>query len=301
MTTDNKTLADVQPGGRVRLGDGLPPCPFCGHSDFDQWPCEYIDASGANVVRCARCHAAAPMKVWHTLSAQPSPGGQGDALPIESRARELLAAELERDGNDQAASAIRSGDTTYGMKLLLASIRAITAALAARQPVGQDWQHIANEWADAATNGVQWLRNIRDGASTVADALACMESNVERIQQLKPPAQAVDLGQPDPTLLRFYQVAGYPALVEALEEHVLKLIDLRKRSVKPWEDTMPPTLLPKWIRENSPVLAKDLLALADRWQDEAAATWGEAPAHAAKQQCCDELRALIDSQAVGNG
>ncbi len=67
-------------------------------------------------------------------------------------------------------------------------------AIAARQPVGEHWQHIANEWADAATNGVQWLRNIRDGASTVADALACMESNVERIQQLKPPAQAVDLG-----------------------------------------------------------------------------------------------------------
>ncbi|KAF1016231.1 MAG: hypothetical protein GAK31_01720 [Stenotrophomonas maltophilia] len=110
-----------------------------------------------------------------------------------------------------------------------------------------------------------------------------------------PAAQAVDLGQPDPTLLRFYQVTGYPALVEALEEHVLKLIDLRKRSVKPWEDTMPPTLLPKWIRENSPVLAKDLLTLADKWQDEAAATWGESPAHAAKQQCCDELRALTEA------
>lgn len=112
-------------------------------------------------------------------------------------------------------------------------------------------------------------------------------------------AQAVDLGQPDPTLLHFYQVADFPSLVTALEAHVLQLIDLHKRSVKPWEDTMPPTLLPKWVRENSPVLAKDLLALAEKWQDEAAATWGESPAHAAKQQCCDELRALIDSQAVG--
>ncbi|MDJ1522956.1 hypothetical protein MF545_12725 [Stenotrophomonas maltophilia] len=27
MTTDNKTLADVQPGGRVRLEDALPPLP----------------------------------------------------------------------------------------------------------------------------------------------------------------------------------------------------------------------------------------------------------------------------------
>jgi len=55
-----------------------------------------------------------------------------------------------------------------------------------KQQVGEDWSHIANEWADAATNGVQWLRNIRDGASTVTDALACMESNVARIQQMKP-------------------------------------------------------------------------------------------------------------------
>ncbi|HDS1222158.1 TPA: hypothetical protein QEF96_000828 [Stenotrophomonas maltophilia] len=64
------------------------------------------------------------------LSAQPSPGGQGNDLAVE-----LLATELERDGNDQAAIAIRSGNTTYGMKLLHAALRAITAALAARQPV----------------------------------------------------------------------------------------------------------------------------------------------------------------------
>lgn len=225
MTTDNKTLADVQPGGRVRLGDGLPPCPFCGHSDFDQWPCEYIDASGANVVRCARCHAAAPMKVWHTLSAQPSPGGQGDALPIESRARELLAAELERDGNDQAASAIRSGDTTYGMKLLLASIRAITAALAARQPVGKHGEGdeflagicVALQCVTAQDSGVLWAEIVRAvgvddllqyatfiepeewdlaGFSTYASIeLGRRKPRSKASKQAKrPPAQAVDLG-----------------------------------------------------------------------------------------------------------
>lgn len=46
---------------------------------------------------------------------------------------------------------------------------------------GVDAAHIANEWADMATNGVQWLRNIRDGISTADDALTEMESNYRRI------------------------------------------------------------------------------------------------------------------------
>lgn len=103
-----------------------------------------------------------------------------------------------------AAKTSRQSEYLHGSDELRARVAGERAAylegleegkkIAARQPVEQNWQHIANEWADAATNGVQWLRNIRDGASTLADALACMESNVERIQQLKPPAQAVDLG-----------------------------------------------------------------------------------------------------------
>lgn len=106
--SNDKTLEDVQPGGMVRLGDGLPPCPFCGHSDFDQWPCEYIDASGANVVRCAHCHAAAPMKVWHDLSAQPSPGGQRDDSPMAKMAAALRGkAEAERAAFDQR---VQSGE-----------------------------------------------------------------------------------------------------------------------------------------------------------------------------------------------
>lgn len=126
MSNDNMTQAEVQPGGRVRLGDLLPPCPFCGHSHFDQWPCEYIDASGANVVRCAHCHAAAPMKVWHTLSAHPSPGGQ-DAL---ATARELLAAEYDKAGERVFADRARKGHYDNDP-----DVHAIVAALAARQPV----------------------------------------------------------------------------------------------------------------------------------------------------------------------
>lgn len=46
------------------------------------------------------------------------------------------------------------------------------------------WKHIANEYADAATNGLQWLKNVRDGFSTTAEGIAEMEGNLKRIAAL---------------------------------------------------------------------------------------------------------------------
>jgi len=40
------------------------------------------------------------------------------------------------------------------------------------------WQHAANEWADAATNGLQWVRNIRDGISTPEEAIGALQSDI---------------------------------------------------------------------------------------------------------------------------
>lgn len=54
-----------------------------------------------------------------------------------------------------------------------------------RQPEKTSPAHIANEWADMATNGIQWLRNVRDGISTPETALKEMESNLLRIQALQ--------------------------------------------------------------------------------------------------------------------
>lgn len=60
----------------------------------------------------------------------------------------------------------------------------------------QATDHLVNEWADMATNGIQWLRNIRGGISTPVDALAEMEANLKRIQELraKTMTQATDDG-----------------------------------------------------------------------------------------------------------
>jgi hypothetical protein len=55
------------------------------------------------------------------------------------------------------------------------------------QPAAQgvDWQHIANEWADCACNGVQWIKNVRDFPAMAADALAEMQSNYDRIRAMQ--------------------------------------------------------------------------------------------------------------------
>lgn len=37
------------------------------------------------------------------------------------------------------------------------------------------WRHVANEWADMATSGLQWLRNIDAGTSTVDQAILNMD------------------------------------------------------------------------------------------------------------------------------
>lgn len=45
----------------------------------------------------------------------------------------------------------------------------------------EDWRHIANEYADGMVNGIQWLKNIRDGISSPITAVPEMEENFHRI------------------------------------------------------------------------------------------------------------------------
>lgn len=46
------------------------------------------------------------------------------------------------------------------------------------------WQHQANEWADTATSGLQWLKNIKDGISTPQDAINKMEQILKIIRSI---------------------------------------------------------------------------------------------------------------------
>ena len=39
--------------------------------------------------------------------------------------------------------------------------------------------HIVNEWADSATNGLQWLKNVRDGITDIDEAIAEMVKDID--------------------------------------------------------------------------------------------------------------------------
>lgn len=115
MSTD-KTLADVQPGGRVRLGDSLPPLPepsVTGYG-FDS-VLRRIPMPGFTAEQMRDYARAA-------LSAQPSPGGQGDAVHC-GKCKGRGYVEVDVDVDDSGSS--------------IGNIEACPhCALAARQPVG---------------------------------------------------------------------------------------------------------------------------------------------------------------------
>ncbi|QOQ83673.1 hypothetical protein INP81_07300 [Comamonas thiooxydans] len=70
---------------------------------------------------------------------------------------------------------------------------ALAATPAADAPSMEAMRHCANEWADMATNGLQWLRNIVEGISEPKDALSNMELCLKHCREVNdsPAVQAV--------------------------------------------------------------------------------------------------------------
>ncbi|MBN5027955.1 hypothetical protein JY419_00730 [Stenotrophomonas maltophilia] len=166
MSHDNKTLADVLPGGRVRLGDQMPPLPASS---------AHCPATGEPLF------SAAKMKLYAqaTLSAQPSPGGHGELVMPACKPRAMADDlpgyyESDRDWMTDRENAIALG-------WFIDNSAAIRSALAARQPVGQE--RVA--WASTGATGhkvvaMPGLHKLPYGDYDLYAA---------------PPAQAVDLGQ----------------------------------------------------------------------------------------------------------
>ncbi|AWB79598.1 TPA: Lar family restriction alleviation protein [Stenotrophomonas maltophilia] len=208
MSTD-KTLADVQPGGRVRLGDQaeldrlefqawareLLPCPFCGNSaEFVPYKdngltlkCKSMGCIQRNqrTLRYGIDWLRTSMaEHWNTraLSAQPSPAGQGDANTIEK-----LRAMMDHSFGGP-------GFVVYGTAQSIAEVeRRLAPTLAARQPVGEP----VAEWSKRGGTPTDWRNELLTLAEHHAPIPAFARSAMRVIARSMPapPAQAVDLGR----------------------------------------------------------------------------------------------------------
>lgn len=129
MTTDNKTLADAQPGGRVRLGDQAERARFESLAQAHGFSEDYGHAYEYNGEMLVMPVVHVWALVQSALSAQTSPGGQGDALAT----RRFIA---DRTPIPYHRQDVLDGD--YDGTEWFAHVQ---AALAARQPVGEPVAH----------------------------------------------------------------------------------------------------------------------------------------------------------------
>ncbi|MHC1665791.1 hypothetical protein ACODUI_11665 [Stenotrophomonas geniculata] len=178
MSNDNKTLADVKPGGMVRLGDQPK------RARFEAWHCEKFKTrwltgaptrdmhNGAYAEKYGPADQQARWELWQAawesaLSAQPSPGGQ-DALAVIEELAELnrACAALDPDYKGPTEAAVQTA----------------LAALAARQPVGEP---------------VAWMTHHDEPMllPTAAEAADYCEDDEQPVPLFRSPAQAVDLGK----------------------------------------------------------------------------------------------------------
>lgn len=156
MSNDKTTLADVQPGGRVRLGDQAE------RARFEDWYVQNAFDYTTNPIGSREC--ALMWNAWDAaLSAQPSPGGQ-DALDCIGRIEEAIEFRVPHD----IYAAVHG------------ELAELKAALAARQPVGEPVGRVRTR-----VDG-EFIAELLPG---VADRV----SNMAPLYLLQP-AQAVDLG-----------------------------------------------------------------------------------------------------------
>lgn len=218
MSNDNKTLADVQPGGRVKPGDA--PWPEIDAILADAYS---AGAVGLPFEGIARRHAVRAAVA--ALSAQPSPGGQGDAL-------EALAKEMDE---------FRTTWGTIGMREFGYFVDTLKAALAARQPVriygccaqreGElhttecpNLRHLAAR--QPVGEPVAWMTHHDEPMlfPTAAEASAYCDDDEQPVPLFRSPAQAVDLGQFRPAVRAMGLYAEEPEDVDEAKR-LMALID----------------------------------------------------------------------------
>ncbi|URI08786.1 hypothetical protein MW290_24730 [Aquincola tertiaricarbonis] len=113
------------------------------------------------------------------------------------------------------------------LKVLNANRAAPTAAATVPAWQLERMRHIANEWADMATNGPQWLKNIRDGISTVPEALEALEKDYAHCRAVNDAPGLYGAATP-PAAPQAAQPAGMVPLTEIAGELLFALDEIEK-------------------------------------------------------------------------
>ncbi|MBH1430636.1 hypothetical protein I5U42_04860 [Stenotrophomonas maltophilia] len=207
MTTDNKTLADAQPGGRVRLGDG----PTIEKQARELLAAEHRKCdrnTEADLVLAGDVTALGQIAlnaIIAALSAQPSPGGQGNWRAMLSQYGEDDPREGSRsNGHD----GVDHNDWVDHAEVPVDVLARIATALAARQPVGEP---------------VGYIEHFVDKVSRMEMTVSGLHLGLGRHPVYSdPPAQAVDLGE---EILRRLVAGKYIGTDGAMYQGIRALID----------------------------------------------------------------------------
>ncbi|MDA3306126.1 MULTISPECIES: hypothetical protein [Stenotrophomonas] len=191
MSNDNKALADVQPGRRVRLGDQAE------RARFEEWArTERLPLAQGKLGGYAFEVTARAWRAWQYLSAQPSPGDQGDAPPCWWIDHGTYGQITQRQ--DEADAAVNAGKRVV--------------SYAARQPVGEPAAWVHEEDRERVISARQKATALRDqGASGSSVRPYSVPA------YLHAPAQAVDLAE----FKALYR--AYVRLLESARDRILDL------------------------------------------------------------------------------
>lgn len=319
MSNDNKTLADVHPGGRVRLGDRLPPLPCTDYNAYSDGSEPLFNAEQM------RDYARA------ALSAQPSPGGQ-DALDCIGRIEEAIEFRVPHDiyaavhGELAELKAALAGrqpvEVSEGAFRAAASRQTASAAsnataealiAAARQPskqpdsvaLGEATEFCSEKGAmqpmgePVAYTSETQLKAVR----LCGDGIMSQRNAKWDIPLYLRPAQAVDLP---------YSLDADPAGIRALVADAITgtlMVGAQGHTPPPaghwaepfWQAALADAALQAKMREALWAAARSLRTIADSTKEtEFLETAHEIRAYANSRAICAE-QAVIDSKAVRNG
>lgn len=196
----------------------LKACPFCGgsasvsgspamyYARCDNEDC-FASTHGAHYLE-----AADAIEAWNTRRPAPAPDTglaarigeleRKKAFTEQWYAERLVRLRKLADDNGlttEHCSIVANGTAsateppTYAQQLNIAKHRAnkaeqradtLTRQLEAANRVVEAKEGLSHQWADAACNGLQWLRNVKDGISDPQSGIDEMKSNIDRLRAL---------------------------------------------------------------------------------------------------------------------